>query len=332
MKKSKISKLMALLMVVLMALTACTTGNGKETDAVNEDERVYTIGISQLVEHAALDDARQGFIDGLEELGVKVDIKIQNAQGEPANAITIAEKFVKDKVDLIYAIATPSAQAARQVSTEIPVLFSAVTDPVTDGIVDHWDNVGGNVTGTSDMADTLSQLKMFKEIDPSIKTIGILYNTSEDNSGGQLAVVEGLAPEAGLEVVKVGVNNVNDLPQAIDSLLKKVDALYALSDNMVASAVELVSKKLIDNKIISVSTEESQVKGGLLITEGFSYYDLGKQTAQMAKEILVDGKDIKTIPVGKPAEIVKSVNAQTMKALGLDENIPLLKEAVKVGE
>ena len=328
MKKGIISKLMILVVVSALFLTACSTDSSNVAASGSED---YTIGIVQLAEHPALDDARRGFEDGLKELGIEAKIEYQNAQGDIPTTISISQKFVGDEVDLIYAIATPAAQSARQVSQEIPVLFSAVTDPVEAEIVDAWDNVGGNVTGTSDMAPTAEQLEMFKELDPSIETIGILYNTSEPNSRVQLEEVERLAPDLGLEVRSVGVNNINDIAQAIDSLLNKVDALYALSDNLVASSIELVSHKLIENKMISVCAEESQVGGGILITNGLSYYELGKQTAQMAKEILVDKVAVSDIPVGLAEKTVVTVNENTMKALELDENLPLLKDAVKIG-
>jgi putative ABC transport system substrate-binding protein len=329
MKKGKVSKLISVAMIGMLILSGCTNGRSKASTG----GKAYTIGISQLADHPALDDARRGFEDGLKELGVDAEIVYQNAQGDIPNSLSIAQKFVKDKVDLIYAIATPAAQSAKQATNDIPVLFSAVTDPVKSEIVTDWDNVGGNVTGTSDMAPTESQLKMFKEIDSNIKKIGILYNTGESNSEIQIDVVKELAPAEGLEVVTVGVTNTSEIPQAIDSLLKKVDAVYILSDNLVASSVELVSKKLIENKKISVSAEETQVKGGILVTNGLNYYELGKQTAEMAKEILVDKKDISTIPVGIAEKTITTVyvNEKTLTELGLDANLPIFKDAVKVG-
>ncbi len=181
------------------------------------------------------------------------------------------------------------------------------------------------------MAPTASQLKMFKEIDPTISKIGILYNTSESNSEIQLEEVKKLAPEENLEVIAMGVSNVNDIPQTIDSLLNKVDAVYGLSDNLIASSISLVSKKLIDNNVISVFAEETQVKGGALITNGLSYYELGKQTARMAKEILVDKKKISLLYLlDWQKKTITTVNINTLKALGLDENLPIFKDAIKV--
>lgn len=323
-------KLMAVLLATMVLLSGCTT---KVSNPSDSGGTLYKIGIVQLAEHPALDDARRGFEDGLKELGVNAEVDYKNAQGDIPTTITISQKFSSDKVDLIYAIATPAAQSAKQAAGDIPLLFSAVTDPVKAGLVDDWDKVGTNVTGTSDLVEeTAAQLRMFKTIDPNIKKIGILYNTNESNSEIQIEEVKKVAPAEGLEVVTMGVSNLNDLPQALESLLKKVDALYNISDNMVATSVELVTNKLLENNMVSISAEESQVTGGILITNGLSYYELGKQTAKMAKDILVDGVDIKTIPVGLAEKTSTTVNIKTLKALGLDENLPLFKDAIKVGE
>ena len=330
MKESKVKLLITMTIISMLILTGCSS-NSKNINN-NSGEETFKIGISQLAEHPALDDARRGFEDGLKEYGINAEIEYKNAQGDIANTVSIAEKFVKDEVDLIFAIATPAAQSAKQVTSDIPILFSAVTDPVKSEIVEDWEKVGGNITGTSDMAPIASQLEMFKEIDPNIKTIGILYNTSEANSQIQIEEVKSLAPAEGLEVVSVGVSNVNELPQAISSLVKKVDALYMITDNMVAASVELMSKVAIENNMITISAEETQVRGGLLVTNGLSYYELGKQTATMAKEILVDKKDISTIPVGLAEKTITTVNQKTLEALGLDQNLPLFKDAIKVNE
>ncbi|HHV39096.1 MAG TPA: ABC transporter substrate-binding protein [Tepidimicrobium sp.] len=330
MKRKRIASLITLVLIGIMILSAC--GSKDEKASGTPEDKVYRIGISQLAEHPALDEARAGFEDELKELGVNIEIDYQNAQGDIPTATSIAQKFVKDEVDLIYAIATPAAQSAKQSTSEIPILFSAVTDPVQSEIVDDWDDVGGNITGTSDKAPTESQLKMFREIDSSIETIGILYNTSEPNSEIQIEEVKELAPTLDLKIEEVGVSNVNELPQAIDSIVKKVDALYMITDNMIAASVELTAKKAIENNMITVSAEETQVKGGLLITNGLSYYELGKQTARMAKEILVDGKDPSSISVGLAEKTVTTVNTKTLEALGLDPNLPVFEDAIEVGE
>lgn len=325
MQKYKLSTLIVIILISMIILVGCNANNKK-------GDKVLKIGISQLAEHPALDEVRKGFEDELEKLGANVEINYQNAQGDIANTVIIAQNFVKNKVDLIFAIATPAVQSAKQTTTDIPILFSAVTNPVKSEIVENWENTDQNITGTSDMAPTASQLKMFKEIDSNIDTIGILYNTSETNSEVQIEEVNKLAPDEGLKVVTVGVNNVNELPQALHSIIKKVDALYLLTDNMVASSIELISNTTIENKMITISAEETQVKGGALITNGISYYELGKQTAIMAKKVLIDEEDISTIPVEVTKKTVTTVNMKTLEALGLDANLPLFKNAVKVEE
>lgn len=324
MKKRNISSLLIILVLVSVVLVGC----GKGDSATDE----FVIGINQIAEHPALDDARRGFEDGLKELGVKAKIEVKNAQGDIPTLTTISQKFASDKVDLIYAIGTQTAQATKQVTSEIPVLFSAVTDPVKAKIVKDWDDVGGNVTGTSDIADTETQLKMFKEIDPSIEKIGIIFNTSEANSEVQIQTVKELAPAEGLEVITTGISSVNEMAQSLDSLLNKVDALYILSDNMVASSIDLVANKLIEKEMISVSAEESQVGGGILITDGLSYYELGKQTARMAKEILVDKKSPSSMQVERAEKTNIIVNEKTLDSLKLDKTIILFKDAQMIGK
>lgn len=180
MKKSKVSKLMALVVSGMVILSGCS----QKADKVGapSQEKVFKIGISQLAEHPALDDARRGFEDGLKELGVNVEIDYQNAQGDIPTSVTISQKFVKDKVDLIYAIATPAAQSAKQATNSIPVLFSAVTDPVASELISTMEKPGANVTGTSDASPMDRQLQIFKDLDSSIKKVGIIFNTSEPNS------------------------------------------------------------------------------------------------------------------------------------------------------
>lgn len=329
-KKFLLFGLMVLLVLNLVACAKDTKNVEAQDTNTEETQEKFVIAISQLTEHPALDDARLGFEKGLKEMGVNADIVYQNAQGDIPNTISIAQKFVKDEVDLIYAIATPAAQSAKQATEDIPVLFSAVTDPAESEIVESWENVGGNVTGTSDMAPMESQIKMFKEIDPNIKTIGILYNTGEGNSEIQIEKAKEIASKEGLEVVIIGLSNINEVPQAMESIVKKVDAMYNITDNMVASSMELISKIATENGIITVSAEDSHVKNGALIANGLSYFELGKQTAKMAKEILVDKKQVSEIPVGTAENTITTLNMDTLKALGLDANLDIFKDAQKI--
>lgn len=291
------------------------------------NEKAFEIGISQFAEHPALDAVRQGFEDELKELGVNVNIDYKNSQGDTGTAGMIAQKFVADKKDLIFAIATPSAQAAKQATDSIPVLFSAVTDPVSAQLVDSFEKVGGNLTGTSDAAPVDKQMKLFKELNPEIKKVAIIYNTSEANSEIQIAKAKEIGEELGIEIVPVGVNNINDIPQAVNSVVRKVDGFYTITDNIVASAINLISKAAIKNKKITIAAEEAHVQGGILMTDGLSYYEIGRQTGVMAKKILVDKVSTEDIPVEVSKNTKKVVNRKTLKSLKLAEDSPAFSGA-----
>jgi putative ABC transport system substrate-binding protein len=286
----------------------------------------FTIGITQFAEHPALDAVRQGFEDELKAQGVDANIIYKNSQGDTGVAGVIAQKFVADKVDLIFGIATISAQTAKQATDTIPVLFSAVTDPVHSQLVNSLEDVGGNVTGTTDASPMDKQLALFKQLDPEIKKVGIIYNTSESNSEIQVTQAKEIAKN--LEIIAVGVNNINDIPQAINSLASKADALYAVTDNIVASAAGLIAKSTIERGLISIAAEEGPVKGGLLMTDGLSYYELGKQTGAMAKKILVDKVSPKDLPVESLKNTTKIVNENTMKKLKLEKTNPAFEGAI----
>ena len=175
------------------------------------------------------------------------------------------------------------------------------------------------------------QLQLFKDIDNSIKKIGIVFNTGEPNSQVQINMAKELAPSLGLEIVEMGISNINDIPQAMDSIIKKVDAIYTITDNMVASAISVVAEKAIANNMITVGAEDSHVKGGILITDGISYYELGRQSAEMAKEILVDGMNPANIPSAMSEIFEKAFNEDTLKSMEIDINNQVFKDAKKVG-
>lgn len=304
----------------LLALIAGVKSNAQEG-------KKFKIGISQFAEHPALDDVRRGFEDELKSLGVEADITYKNSQGDTGVAGVIAQKFVSDKSDLIFGIATVSAQAAKQSTDKIPVLFSAVTDPVNSQLVKTMDKVGGNVTGTTDATPMEKQLELFKKINTEIKRIGIIYNTSESNSEIQVANAKEIGAKLGLEIRAVGVNNINDIPQAVNSLVSKVDGFYTITDNIVASAINLISMAANERGLVTVGAEEAHVKGGILLTDGLSYYELGRQTGRMAKEILVDGKKPEDMPVETLANTTKVVNEKTMKKLKLNKELPVFEGA-----
>lgn len=315
-------KLFILMVVGSLVLVGCTASAGGEEDESDK----FIIGISLLTDHQALNDTKDGFIEELENLGIDAEIKLQNAQGEIPNTISIAEKFVGDDVDLIFAIATPAAQSAKQVTSEIPIVFSAVTDPVESELVDSMESPGGNVTGTSDLAQNMrEQLQMFKDIDPDVKNIGIVFNTSEENSRIQVESAKEIAKDLGLEIMEVGVDVISNIPQAVDSIINRVDGFYTITDNMIASSINIVANKAIEHNLITVGAEGSHVDGGILISNGISYFDLGKQSARMAEKILVDGLYPSDLPAEFANKTSSVVNLDTLEALGLDKNSEIFK-------
>ncbi len=324
MKKKNLLSIIVLVLLSGLFLVGC----GKE-EAKKTSDGSFKIGINQFTEHPALDQVKLGFEEGLKEFG-DFDVDFVSAQGDISNTITISEKFVADKADLIFAIATPSAQSSKQVAGDIPVIFSAVTDPVEAGLVNAFDKPGVNVTGTSDESPVKEQLALFKTLDPNIKTIGIIYNTSEANSKVQIDNAKKAGEELGLKIETIGISNINDMSQALDSLIKKVDGLYTITDNMVASAINLVADKANANNMITIGAEEAHVAGGILMTDGLSYFELGRQSARMAKEILVDKKDITTFSCEKAENTSKVYNENTLKKLNLDINNKAFENATKI--
>lgn len=324
MKGEKMKKLLVVLLALVFVLSACSPGGE------SGDGKKLKIGIVQFVEHPALDDARIGFEEKLKELGIDAEIDYKNAQLDIPTTKTIAEKFVSDKVDLIYAIATPSAQAAAAATSDIPVLFSAVTNAEENKLVQSNEKPGGNVTGTIDAADLNAQFELFKKIDSNIETVGMIYTADEDNSIVQVKQVQEIAPKLGLKTVAKTINQLSDLPQIAQSMMSEADAFYILTDNKIASSIAILSDILKENKKVSVGAEVSHIKGGMLASKSLSYKELGKQTAEMAKKILVDKVKPEDIPVESAKNIDFVINPETLEALGLDKNLEVFKDAVEV--
>jgi putative ABC transport system substrate-binding protein len=342
MKMNLLKKAVALSLCVSVLLTACAKTEASNvsktlelpaTAETTKEEKTYKIGISQLLEHPSLDQAREGFVDELEALGINVEVDYVNAQGETNNTLIIAEKFVKDEVDMIYSIATLSTQSAKQASegSGIPVVFSSVTDPVYSQIVTATNEIE-NVTGVTDKVEALEILKSAKNLKKDASVIGIIYNTGESNSEVQVEEVKSAASQLGMTVETVGITTANDIPQAVNTLAKKIDVMYIISDNVVASSIQLVANLCLENKIISISSIESQAADGILMGNGLNYYDLGKQAAAMARKILVDGTSIKDVHVEQPSGLKKIVNVKTMEALGLTKDNPAFEGAEFVNE
>jgi len=329
MNLNKIKRLLVLSLCVPMILTGCSQASTEaerpaETPAATEKTETtetneeFTIGISQLVEHPALDASKQGFLDELESLGVNAVIDEKNAQGDVANAQIIAEKFVKDDVDLIFTIATMTSQSAKKAieGTDIPLVFTAVSDPVFSQLVIDRNVTDKNITGVDDAAPIKENLELFKELKADIKSIGIIYNTGESNSEVQVNKAKEIAKELGITIETVGITTVNDIPQAVSTLAKKTEGLYIVTDNVVASAISLVAKLAEENKLITVSADGTHVDEGIMMSKGISFYEIGRQSAVMAKKILVDKIDIKDIPVESSPNFEKRVNTRVMEVLG----------------
>lgn len=280
-----------------------------------------TVGIIQLVEHPALDAACKGFIDGLAEAGYKdgesIIIDYQNAQGEQANCVTIANKFVNDKDDLILAIATPAAQAVAQLTDEIPILITAVTDPATANLVETNERPGKNVTGTSDLTPVAAQIDLLKTILPDARTVGLMYCSSEQNSVFQIQLAKDACDKAGLRYVEGSVSNSNEIQQVTQSLVGKVDAIYIPTDNMLAAGMPLVAQVANENRIPTVVGENGMVQSGGMVTYGINYYELGKQTAAQAVQILRDGASPADMPIEYLERCDLAVNEDSLAAVGV---------------
>ena len=311
-------KIMFLVMMLSLILIGCgdkkeeaKTGVDTASTETKTNDKVYKIGITQIVSHQALDKAREGFKDALEEAGIKAEYDEQNAQGDVTIANTIANKFVTDKVDLVFAIATPTAQAVSNATSDTPILFSAVTDPEAAGLVKP------NVTGSSDKVDIEQQLALLREISKDAKKIGFLYNSSEENSLVQLEEIKKVAGKYDFEIVEQGISSANELPQAIDKMLTQVDALYLPTDNLISSSSALIAEKANAAKIMTFAAESGMLENGIFITKGIDYYQLGKEAGKMAAEILKDGKKPSDLPYKISETVEIAVNKQTLEQLGI---------------
>lgn len=307
----KLVTLTLTMMMGLSMLVGCST---------KEDQ--LTIGIVQIVEHTSLDMIRESLV---EELGAKglvdgqnVKIDYQNAQGDQSNLNSICKKFVGDGVDVIVAIATPSAQAAAAATSEIPIIFSAVTDPVAAKLVTNLEKPEENVTGTSDAIPVDEVFELCQELTPEVKTFGFLYTTSEVNSQSVVEEAKTLAADYGYDYEEVAITNTSELKQAAYSLAGKVDAIYTPIDNSIASAMTVLSEVGKETKVPVYVGADSMVMDGAYATVGINYEDLGRQTGDMVAEVL-NGKAIRDLPVATLDEFQKVINKTTAKAIGAPE-------------
>ena len=305
-------KILLLVSIAIMLVLSCGNEVKKSSETGGEKSKdTFKIGITQIVAHPALDSAREGFKDAFKESGLKVTFDEKNANGEIATANMIANNFVTEKVDLIYAIATSTAQSAAQATNKLPVVFSAITDPEAAGLIKE------NVTGISDRVNVKQQLELLLKLDSKIKKIGVIYNSSEQNSKVQVDDLKKAASELGLIIVEKSVTQVSEIPQASEALVKSSDALYLPTDNLVASVINLITEKAISAKKIAFGAESAHVKGGALITQGIDYYEMGKEAGKIAVEILKNGKKPSEISFKKMNLNDIVINNKTLAAIGI---------------
>jgi len=330
-------KTIALLLagVIALSASACsatsTTAASSNASAASQaastaDQKKFKIGVVQLVEHPALDAAYKGFVDGLAKEGYvdgkNITLDYENAQGEQPNCQTIASKLVNDKSDLILAIATPAAQAVANTTKDIPVLVTAVTDPADAKLVASNKAPGGNVSGTSDLTPVDEQMKLLKQLIPTAKKVAMLYCSSETNSKFQVEIAKKSAAALGLETVDATVSNSNEIQQVVQSLVGKVDAIYAPTDNMIAAGMATVSMVAQPAKLPIIVGESGMVKNGGLATYGINYYNLGLLTAKQAVKILRDGAK----PADMPIEYSTNCDLTLNKEVAAKINVTIPQE------
>ena len=279
------------------------------------------IGVLQLIEHNALDSAYKGFVDGLKEAGYEdgknIIIDYQNAQGEQANCITIGQKFINDKSDLILAIATPAAQAIANMTKDIPILITAVTDPADSKLVADNNAPGGNVTGTSDLTPVEAQIELLKEIIPNVKTVGLLYCSSEQNSVFQINIAKKKLDAMGIKYIDIAISNLNEIQQVIQNVIGKVEAIYTPTDNMIANGMATVALMTEPAKLPVICGEGGMTMLGGTATYGINYYELGKLTSTQAVLILKGDKKTAEMPIEYLQKFDLVVNTNMIESIGL---------------
>ena len=325
-------KLLALTLAALMVMSLAACGGSKEEPAAEtpaETEQTetqepaaetYKVGICQLVQHEALDAATQGFIDALnEKLPSQVEIDNQNASNDIPMCSTIVNQFISADVDLIMCNATPALQAAAAATTTIPILGTSVTEyGVALGISNFDGTVGGNISGTSDLAPLDQQAAMIQELFPDAKTVGLIYCSAEANSQYQVDVVKAELEKLGYTATLYSFSDSNDLAAVTESAVAASDVIYVPTDNTVAANTGIIDNICRPAKVPVVAGEEGIVKGCGVATLSISYYDIGYKTGEMAAQIRTGEADISTMPIEYAPQFTKKYNAEICADLGLE--------------
>ncbi|MBE6881434.1 MAG: ABC transporter substrate-binding protein [Oscillospiraceae bacterium] len=317
---------------VLMALVMMLAVSGCSGES---DSDVVKIGVIQFMQHASLDEAYQGFVDGLAEAGYvegeNLKIDFQNASGEVSNCQQICDIFANSGIDLALAIATPAAQSAVNVfqETDVPVFFTAVTDAVGAGLVESNEAPGKNVTGTLDMPVIADQIAVIKDVLPDAQKLAILYTSSEPNSAIQADEAKLAAEALGMEVIIQTSSSSNDIPQVISSVVGSADAIYIPSDNAFASAMATVNHTAVENQIPVFCAVEAMIAEGGIATTAIDYYELGKQTAAQAVRVL-NGESASEIAVETQKECALVVNKTFAESVGVEVPAEIIEKAATV--
>ena len=309
MQISRWMKTAAVAAMVSAALTGC--GEDKKAEAPK------TIGIVQLVEHDALDAANRGITDALKERGVTMEIDRQNAQADQSNLRNIAQRFVSHNYPLIFAIATPAAQTVANATSTTPIVATAVTDFAVAKLVKDNNKPGTNVTGSSDMNPIAAQTELLLKLVPNAKTVGTVYNSSEINSQLQIDILRKELEKHGVALAEATISSVNDIQQAAQSLVGKVDVMYVPTDNVVASSMPTLYRVTQAAKLAVVAGEAGMVRSGATATVAVDYYNLGKIAGNMGADILEGKAKPQDMPIRYQTEFKVVLNELVVKELGL---------------
>ena len=312
-------KLISLALAAVMALSLVACGSGNKDKDTDTGDKTYKVGVVQLVQHEALDAATKGFTDALKEaLGGKVEVVEKNASGDSNNCSTIVNGFISDKVDLIMANATPALQAAASATSTIPILGTSVTDYATALEIADWTGtVGGNISGTSDLAPLDKQAAMLQELFPNAKKVGMLFCSSEPNSKYQVDEVTKLLSAAGITCTEYTFTDSNDVSSVTQKACDDSDVLYIPTDNTAASNTEAIANVVLAAGTPVIAGEAGICKGCGVATLSIDYYELGKITGQMAAKILTGEADISTMPVEFAPTATKQANMANCEKLGI---------------
>ncbi len=302
-------------LALFLGISGCGSNDGSN--------KVYKIGVLQLVQHDALDKANEGFMKALEDNGFKdgenIEVDYQNAAGDQSNCQTISDSFINDGKDLILAIGTPAAQAVANKTKDIPILVTAVTDPADAGLVKSNEKPETNVSGTSDLTPVEEQIDLLKQIVPDAKTVGVMYCSNESNSILQAGIAKKAIEAKGMTYVEGTVSNSNEIQQVASSLVDKADVLYVPTDNMVSAGIATVAMVANEKNVPIICGESGMLEGGALATYGIDYYNLGYKTGLQAVKILKGEAKVEDMPIEYLAEedLEMAVNEEAAKTLGI---------------